>query len=167
VAITLLDFDDDADFAAWYAVNDVVMGGVSRSAFERAAPGVARFRGVVSLENSGGFASVRTTPRDWNTSGAAAFLLRVRGDGKTYKFTIRTGDGFDGIQYQSRFSAPVDAWTDVRLPVSGFVATFRGRRVPFAPSLDPAKVRTLGFMISDKQAGPFELLVDSIAVERP
>jgi hypothetical protein len=54
----------------------------------------------------------------------------------------------------------------VRLPVSGFVATFRGRKVPFAPSLDPAKVRALGLMISDKQAGSFELLVDRIAVEQ-
>ena len=167
VAFTLLDFDDPADAALWRPVDDVVMGGISRSRFEQAAPGVARFSGHVSLENFGGFASVRTPPRDWRTAGARDFLLRVRGDGKTYKFTIRTGDGFDGIQYQSRFTAPVDAWTDVHLPVSGFVATFRGRRVPFAPSLDPAKVRTLGFMISDKQAGPFDLLVDSIAVERP
>jgi len=93
-------------------------------------------------------------------------VLRVRGDGKTYKFTIRTGDGFDGIQYQQRFTATAGTWNDVRLPVSGFVATFRGRKVPFAPSLDPAKVRAIGLMISDKQAGSFELLVDRIAIER-
>jgi hypothetical protein len=120
----------------------------------------------VSLENFGGFASVRTPPRDWGTSGATAFVLRVRSDGKTYKFTIRTGDGFDGIQYQARFVAPAGAWTDVRLPMREFVATFRGRKVPFAPSLDAAQVRALGLMISDKQAGPFELLLDRIAIER-
>ena len=54
----------------------------------------------------------------------------------------------------------------MRLPVDGFVATFRGRKVPFAASLDPAKVRAIGLTISDKQAGPFELLVDRIAIER-
>jgi hypothetical protein len=166
VAITLLDFDDPADAALWRPVDDVVMGGVSRSAFEQAATGVARFRGNVSLENFGGFASVRTPPRDWDTAGAEAFVLRVRGDGKTYKFTIRTGDGFDGIQYQQRFTATADTWHDVRLPVRDFVATFRGRKVPFAPSLDPAKVRAIGLMISDKQAGPFELLIERIAIER-
>jgi hypothetical protein len=166
VATTLLDFDDPADAALWRPVDDVVMGGVSRSGFEQAQPGIARFSGDVSLENSGGFASVRTPPRDWDTAGAQAFLLRVRGDGKTYKFTIRTGDGFDGIQYQLRFAAPAGEWRDVRLPVSEFVATFRGRRVPFAPSLDPAQVRALGLMISDRQAGAFELLVDRIAIER-
>jgi NADH dehydrogenase [ubiquinone] 1 alpha subcomplex assembly factor 1 len=166
MAVTLLDFDDPADAALWRPVDDVVMGGVSRSAFDQAGAGVARFHGNVSLENSGGFASVRTPPRDWDTAGAAAFVLRVRGDGKTYKFTIRTGDGFDGIQYQQRFTSAVAAWSDVRLPVREFVATFRGRKVPFAPSLDPAKVRALGLMISDRQAGPFELQVDRIAIER-
>jgi hypothetical protein len=166
VSVTLLDFDDDADLALWYPVNDAVMGGVSRSAFERAAPGVARFHGEVSLENSGGFASVRTPPREWNTAGARAFVLSVRGDGRTYKFTIRTGDGFDGIQYQQRFAPPAAQWCDVRLPVAQFVPTFRGRRVPFAPALDAAKVRALGLMVSDKQAGAFELLVARVAFER-
>jgi NADH dehydrogenase [ubiquinone] 1 alpha subcomplex assembly factor 1 len=166
VAITLLDFDDPADAALWRPVDDVVMGGVSRSAFEQAGPGVARFHGHVSLDNFGGFASVRTPPREWGTAGATGFVLRVRGDGRTYKFTLRTGDGFDGIQYQQRFTAADGTWSDVRLPVGGFVATFRGRKVPFAPALDPAKVRALGLMISDKQAGPFELHVDRIAIER-
>jgi hypothetical protein len=166
VAITLLDFDDPADVDLWRPVDDVVMGGVSRSAFEQAGPGIARFRGIVSLENFGGFASVRTSPRHWDTAGATAFLLRVRGDGKTYKFTVRTGDGFDGIQYQQRFTGTAGTWSDLRLPVHDFVATFRGRKVPFASSLDPARVRAIGLMISDKQAGPFELQVDRIAIER-
>ena len=166
VATTLLDFDDPADAALWHPVDDVVMGGASRSGFEHAQPGIARFHGSVSLEQSGGFASVRTLPRDWDTAGATAFLLRVHGDGKTYKFTIRTDDRFDGIQYQVRFAAAAGEWCEVRLPVSEFVATFRGRKLPFAPSLDPAKVRALGLMISDRQAGAFELLVDRVAVER-
>ena len=166
MACTLLDFDHDDDFASWYPVDDVVMGGVSSSTFDRAAPGVARFHGEVSLENSGGFASVRTAPRAWDTGAATAFLLRVRGDGKTYKFTIRTSDGFDGIQYQQRFTAPAGRWLEVRLPVDEFAPTFRGRRVPFAPALDAAKVRAIGLMVSDRQAGAFELLVDRIAVER-
>ncbi|MCM2313081.1 MAG: CIA30 family protein [Steroidobacteraceae bacterium] len=166
VATTLLDFDAPADAALWRAVDDVVMGGVSRSGLEQAGPGIARFAGSVSLENSGGFASVRTPPRDWDAAGAQAFVLRVRGDGKTYKFTLRTSDGLDGIQYQQRFTTIAGEWADVRLPVSEFVATFRGRKVPFAPALDAARVRVLGLMISDKQAGPFELLVDRIAIER-
>ena len=166
VAAVLLDFDDAADAALWRPVDDVVMGGVSASAFGQAGPGVARFAGTVSLDRGGGFASVRTPPRDWDTAGATAFVLRVRGDGRTYKFTLRTGDAFDGIQYQARFTPPAGEWSEQRLPVASFVPTFRGRTVPGAPPLDPARIRALGLMISDKQAGPFELLLDSIGVER-
>jgi len=166
MATILVDFDTPAEAALWRPVDDVVMGGVSRSAFEPAGPGVARFHGSVSLENFGGFASVRTPPQQWDTAGASVFVLRVRGDGKTYKFTLRTSDRFDGIQYQARFVAPAGEWSEVRLPVNEFVATFRGRKVPFAPALDPGNVRALGLMISDKQAGAFELLIDHVAVER-
>jgi hypothetical protein len=166
VAIILFDFDDTSEAASWRPVDDVVMGGVSRSAFDLAEAGIARFSGKVSLEYNGGFASVRTPPRDWDTAGAAAFVLRVRGDGHAYKFTLRTGDGFDGVQYQARFVAPAGEWTDVRLPVASFAPTFRGRVLPDAPPLDPSSVRALGLMISDRQAGPFELLVDRIAIER-
>lgn len=62
----LLDFDDAADVRLWTSVNDVVMGGVSRSEVTQAQPGIARFSGIVSLENSGGFASVRTLPGAWH-----------------------------------------------------------------------------------------------------
>ncbi len=161
----LLDFDDAAEVAAWSAVDDVVMGGISRSGFDLSGPGIARFSGQVSLENGGGFASVRTAPRDWDTAGARAFVLRVRGDGRTYKLTLRTGDGFDGIQYQARFAPPAGEWTEVRLPIASFVPTFRGRTLSGVAPLDPARVRALGLMVSDKQAGPFELLLDRIAVE--
>lgn len=160
----LLDFIDDADFAPWSPVDDVVMGGVSRSEFTRAAPSVARFAGLVSLDFGGGFASCRTRPRTWATAGAHAFVLRVRGDGRTYKFTVRTDDGFDGVQYQARLAPAAGEWSDCVLPCADFVASFRGRPVRGAPPLDPARVRALGFMISEKQAGPFELQVDWIAV---
>lgn len=161
----LLDFDDHSEIALWTPVNDVVMGGASRSEFKAAGAGVARFAGVVSLENSGGFASVRTIPRAWQTARAKAFVLRVHGDGHTYKFTARTDDGFDGVQYQCRFTPPAGEWSQARLPLGSFVATFRGRPVPGAPPLEPGRVRALGLMISDRQAGAFDLLLDWIAVD--
>ena len=88
----------------WHAIDDVVMGGVSQSTLQRYSRGIACFGGVVLLEHGGGFASVRTEPRKWNTAGAQAFVVRCRGDGRRYKFTVRTDDGLDGVQYQSRFA---------------------------------------------------------------
>ena len=53
----------------------------------------------------------------------------------------------------------------VRLPVAEFRPTFRGRVVATAPPLDPARVRQVGLMIADRQAGSFSLAVRSIGVE--
>jgi len=160
----LLDFDDAAGCREWRSVDDVVMGGVSRSFLQLAAPGVARFGGEVSLEYGGGFASVRTAPRAWQTAGATALVLRCLGDGRTYKFTVRCDDGYDGIQYQARFAPEPGTWTIVRLALASFAPTFRGRPVADTGPLRPELIRRLGLMVSDKQAGPFELLVDWIGV---
>jgi hypothetical protein len=53
----------------------------------------------------------------------------------------------------------------MRLPIAGSRATFRGRSVPGAPPLDPARVRQMGLLIADRQVGSFALAVRSIRVE--
>ena len=159
MAERLIDFADKGATTDWHPIDDVVMGGVSHSMLQSYSRGIACFSGVVSLQHGGGFASVRTEPRQWNTAGASAFVVRCRGDGRHYKFTVRTDDGFDGVQYQARFQPPRGEWTEVELPVASFVASFRGRPVTGAGPLDPGKIRQLGLMVSDKQAGAFELLL--------
>jgi hypothetical protein len=151
--------------ADWSAIDDAVMGGISASRLRHDPAGHAVFEGVVSLDNNGGFASVRSRPGELGAPGAVSYVLEVRGDGKRYKLNLRTDDAFDGVNYQAAFEAPRDQWTTVRLPVAGFRATFRGRIVATAPPLDPARVRQVGLMIADRQAGAFRLAVRSISAE--
>jgi hypothetical protein len=162
----LLDFRVDADFAAWRAIDDGVMGGHSRSSLRPYAPGIAAFSGEVSLESGGGFASVRTTARLRPATDASAFVLRCRGDGHRYKFTARVDDAFDGIQYQAAFSPAAGSWVEVTLPLQAFVPGFRGRPVPGAGPLEPARIHQFGLLISDRQAGPFELLLEWVDAVR-
>lgn len=157
------DFRDAAQVQKWMPVNDRVMGGVSTSQATATAEGMA-FGGVVSLANNGGFASIRALPCEYSLDGAIAIILRVRGDGKTYKFGIRTDDAFDGVQYQARFATLDGEWRDIRLPIHEFQPTFRGQAVQ-APALDPARIRVFGLLISDRQAGPFRLVVESIKAQ--
>ena len=58
----LFDFQASTNSSAWQIVNDEVMGGVSTSRFQILTNGGAVFSGVGSLENNGGFASVRSAP---------------------------------------------------------------------------------------------------------
>ena len=151
--ITLFDFSTATNAAPWQIVNDDVMGGVSTSSFS-VSNGVAVFRGEVSLENNGGFASVRSSPARQNLAGLDAFGVGVRGDGRRYKFTARTETGFDTPIYQCAFSTKRGAWEEHRLPFKDFVPRFRGRSLTNVPALDPATVVSVGFLISDKQEGP-------------
>jgi monofunctional biosynthetic peptidoglycan transglycosylase len=142
------------------------MGGVSSSRFS-VTNGVAVFRGELSLENNGGFASVRSLPSRHDLAGCDTFLIRVRGDGRRYKFTARTDRSFDSPIYQASFPAKPGEWEELRLPMKDFVPTFRGRVLSGQPPLDPAKVTSVGFLISDKQAGPFQLEVAWIKATPP
>ena len=136
------------------------MGGLSTSQAAATAEGMA-FSGVVSLDHNGGFASIRALPCKYGLAGVSALILRVQGDGKTYKFGIRTDDAVDGVQYQARFATQAGKWQDICLPINEFQPTYRGRTV-LAPSLDPARIRVFGLLIADRQAGPFRLVVESI-----
>jgi NADH dehydrogenase [ubiquinone] 1 alpha subcomplex assembly factor 1 len=157
-AIVIFDFSVST---AWSSIDDVVMGGVSRSEMVT-ENGVAVFRGVLSLENSGGFASVRSRPAGHDLSGFAALTLRVRGDGKRYKLRLRTTDAFDGVSWEAPLETNGRDWEDVVVPLDAFRPTFRGRLVRDHPPLDPARVRTFGLMIADRQEGPFRLEIASI-----
>ncbi len=163
---TLFDFEAATNSPAWQVVNDDVMGGVSTSQFQVLTNGCAVFSGTVRLENNGGFASVRSTPLRENLNGLTAFVLRVRGDGQTYKFSVRTGEGFDTPLYQCSFKTKQGEWEEHRLAFSDFVPTFRGRVLTDVPSLNPTKVSSVGFLISDKQAGPFRLEIGWIKASR-
>lgn len=140
----------------WQIVNDDVMGGVSTSTFQ-VTNQVATFRGTVSLENNGGFASVRTMPTNLNLAGATEFVARVRGDGRQYKFTARMNSNFDGALYQNSFSTRKDEWQEIRLPFEKFTPTFRGRQLTGEPPLAAPRITSIGFLIADQHAGSFQL----------
>ncbi len=156
---TLFGFQASNHPPAWEVVNDDVMGGVSTSQFQVLTNGCTVFSGMVRLENNGGFASVRSAPLRENLTDLTAFVLRVRGDGRSYKFSVRTGAGFDTPLYQLAFTTKRGEWEEHRLPFKDFVPTFRGRILTDVPPLNPAKVTSVGFLISDKQEGPFKLEV--------
>lgn len=154
----VFDFAGGASDRAWQVINDDVMGGVSSSRFGMSNR-VAVFGGSLSLENNGGFASVRSRPARPDLADCEAFLIRVRGDGHRYKFTARTDVGFDGPIYQASFRTKPGEWEELRIPMKDFVPTFRGRVLSNEPPLNPSKVTSVGFLISDQQAGPFQLEV--------
>lgn len=147
----------------WTSVNDVVMGGVSDSLMQVSDDGKGVFAGHLSLENEGGFASVRAPLPENDFTGYDGIMLRVKGDGKRYSFRVRTDMMFDGLGYRQEFDTAAGKWMDVELPFSDFKPSFRGRIVSDAPPLDPSRIFQIGFLISEKQEGSFRLEMNTIA----
>ena len=163
--MTIIDFSDDNHYEIWRIVNDGVMGGVSESEMMAGDSATAIFQGSVSLENNGGFASVRMISREFNFDGYEGIELRINGDGKKYQFRIRVDNRFDGISYRHIFETKSGEWITVRLPFGEFVPTFRGRILDEDP-LSPDQIQQLGFLIADKQEGTFKLEIDWIKAYR-
>jgi uncharacterized protein YbjT (DUF2867 family) len=159
--------------AKWGAVDDVVMGGVSESGMHLAA-GFAVFSGNVSIDNSGGFASVRTRNFDpsLNLSNYRGIELRVKGDGQRYKFFVRTEARWDGVGYAYSFDTNANEWMTISIPFGDLVPIFRAKTVSDAPAVDPTQICSFQLMLSkfeyDKDLNPhfapglFSLQVESI-----
>jgi hypothetical protein len=154
---TIIDFSRTDEQNQWETINDAVMGGISTSGMFISENNTAVFQGEVSLENYGGFASIRTRPREFDLNNSQGLSVRVRGDGKAYRLRLKTDDDYEGIAYQAHFSTTPGEWILVRLPFDSFTPVFRGRVMNDAPQLNIDAVRRIGFMVADRQAGPFRL----------
>jgi NADH dehydrogenase [ubiquinone] 1 alpha subcomplex assembly factor 1 len=158
----IFNFDNPQDVDPWAAVNDNVMGGVSDGRVRMTDSGTVEFFGSISLENNGGFASIRSRRVDMDLSSFDGLLVRVRGDGKRYDFNLRTNVRIMAGSYRAKFETNAEAWQEVYLPFADFEPTSFGRVRNDLPALDSSKIRSFGLLISDKQEGPFAIEVDWI-----
>jgi NADH dehydrogenase [ubiquinone] 1 alpha subcomplex assembly factor 1 len=147
----------------WQVITDEVMGGRSISRFSLYQSGTAIFEGEISLENNGGFASVQNN-RTMELSGYNYIKFHSKGDGRTYKFRFWTaGNGnIHDYSYQIEFHTGKDEWKLIEIPFTEFQPFFRGVPVMDVPDFNPSKIRRYGFLIGDKQEGPFRLEIDKI-----
>jgi len=158
----LFDFSKSDDVAQWYSRDDTVMGGISNSQLRATDEGTAAFVGEVSLENNGGFAAIRSRDAHYDLSAFTGVVLHIKGDLKTYSMNIRTDTSSNGLRYQANFKVVREEWMVVLLPFQNFVAARRGQRPPDAPALDLHSICSFGFIIANKQVGPFRLELASI-----
>lgn len=149
---------------SWRPVNDGVMGGISSGGMIQDGDKLV-FSGELSLENNGGFASVRRFV-DQDLSGASKVRIEVRGDGREYQFRIRQSKRSDAVAWRAMFFAK-DDWQTIEIALNQFVPVFRGRMVARAGPVVPSDIQQIGFLLADKNAGPFELEIRQIAFIGP
>ena len=163
---TLFDFTIADTAKDWQTVNDGVMGGVSEGKFRVTEKKTPEFFGTLSLENNGGFASVRTKAKKLGFEKGDTVVAKVRGDGREYLMNLSVPTIRIAYNYRAVFQTKKDEWIEVKIPLDKFEATSFGRPVKDAGLVKPEEINALGFMLSDKKAGPFKREVESIKLER-
>ena len=157
----LFDFTKDSVLTNWTVVDDVVMGGRSGGEFEINELGHAVFKGKVSLENNGGFSSVRYRFSKKNIAGHTKILLRLKGDGRHYQFRVKS-DKYDRHSYIYHFNTTGE-WQTIEVPLFDMIPRFRGRVLDL-PNYQGKLLEEIAFLISNKKAEAFKLEIDKISL---
>ena len=157
--VTIVNSSKNIGIDNWGIVNDGVMGGISQSNIYLNEANNIIFSGNVSLENNGGFASIRRGFNGSQLKGFSTFILKVKGDGNIYKFRLTMKGSY--ANYSADFKTTKDQWMDIEIPVENFKPYYFGRSIR-APKLKIHKVNSIGILISDKQEGDFSLEIEYI-----
>lgn len=160
--LVMFNFDKDASLRYWRVVDDGVMGGRSNGQFGITEDGYGIFSGTVSLENNGGFSSVRYAAGSIDVSDKQAMVIRLKGDGKDYQLRIKRSR-YDYHSYVKIVSTSGD-WQTITIPLNEMYPRFRGYRVDL-PNFEANTVEEFAILIGNKKAESFKLLIDSIRFE--
>jgi hypothetical protein len=158
----LFNFNAQSELSNWVIVDDVVMGGRSTGSFSLTPEGHGLFKGRISLENNGGFSSVRHRFASNQVREFTKVKLRVKGDGKSYQFRVRSSAG-DSHAYVATFKT-TEAWSTVEIPFATMYPSFRGQKLGL-PNYPGQVMEEIAFLIANKTAETFALGIDRIELE--
>jgi len=159
IAQEVYDFSPESESGDWFVVDDGVMGGRSQGNVGLSEEGHGIFQGTVSLENNGGFSSIRTRMEELETKDYSAFKIRIKGDGKNYQFRVRSRLN-ERHSYQFEFPTTGE-WQEVTVPFDQMIPTFRGMRQNM-PNYPGEVLRECSFLISNNKNESFRLEIDRI-----
>ena len=158
----IYDFTEKSELSGWRIVDDGVMGGLSQGRFGIHKNGNAVFFGLVSLENNGGFSSIRYNFKKISLDKFSKIVLRVKGDAKTYQFRIKRRQR-DYYSYVKEFQTTKD-WSEIKIDLSEMYPVFRGRKLAM-DNFSSQSIEEIGILISNKKNENFKLEIDKIYLE--
>lgn len=161
-SILIYNFNKNASASDWKILDDVVMGGQSSGQFSLDADGHGVFEGTVSLENNGGFSSVRHQFDKIAVTKTSKVLLRLKGDGKDYQFRIKDRNG-NYFSYITTFKTSGE-WETVEIKLAELYPSFRGRKLNL-PNFESDSFEEIVFLIGNKKNESFKLVLDKVELK--
>ena len=158
----IFKFESGCSTKGWQVVDDRVMGGRSQGDFTINPEWFGVFEGYVTTENNGGFSSLRYNFDGIKTSGFESVVLKLKGDGKSYQFRLKSSDS-QRHSYIYTFTT-TGLEEEIVIPLNDFSPSFRGRKLDI-PNFDADKIEQIAFLIGNKTNERFYLEIKSITLK--
>jgi len=159
--LILFDFNRGSETDNWTVINDVVMGGRSEADFSICPDGYGVFSGQVSLDNNGGFSSIRYRFESLDVIKYKKVVLRLKGDGKAYQFRLKS-DLNHAHSYVKHFQTS-GKWESIEIDFKDMHPRFRGRVLDM-PNFSGRTMTEVAFLIANKKAEAFRLEIDWVSL---
>jgi NADH dehydrogenase [ubiquinone] 1 alpha subcomplex assembly factor 1 len=147
----------------WRIVNDGVMGGLSSSK-AIVKDNKILFSGSVSLENNGGFASLRSPVNEYNFEEYSGIEIRIKADGKRYSISMKETTYFTGLFYTFTFETKKDEWITVKIPFDKFKPYYFGKENNSNKKIPLNNIKEISLLIGDKQEGSFKAEIEYLCL---
>jgi monofunctional biosynthetic peptidoglycan transglycosylase len=157
----VFDFGAGKNFGKWTIVNDGVMGGLSQSKASLDADTLL-FTGDVSLQNNGGFVSLRSPLGNYDLSSYTYCEIRFKSDtSRKFEVLIEKDTPFYLPKFRMKFSGASNEWQTLTIPLRDFEISRMGSSIQ--QGIEPKNlqdIQRIGFILADKQEGSFRLWID-------
>ena len=160
-AEVIYDFKRDRYSGDWRVVNDGVMGGLSSGRLEIDDDGNGIFYGFVSLDNYGGFTSIRLRKKV-KLNNYNKIVLRVFGDNKLYQLRVKSRSR-DRHVYVKNFHAE-NKWQEIEINLKSMRPQFRGRKLNMS-NFNNRSIEEIGILIGNKTEEEFRLIIDYLILK--
>ena len=156
---TKIDFGSEKT-NSWSVINDGVMGGRSFGKVNYESNSM-RFTGSISLENNGGFSSLKSPFGTFNLSAYKRVEIRYRSSEIPMALTMEVSRAWYETYYRSALPSTKGEWKTLELPLNEFQGQSVGRKTGTKLGKNELEqIIRLGFINDGKGPGNFDFEVD-------
>lgn len=147
----------------WVLLSDNIMGGVTKSKLEYTENSLV-LSGTISLDNYGGFSSVKTRFKNYDLSEYKGLKIRCKSSGQSFAFTLEDSQNWTLPNYKGNFSnTKENEWEWITLFFKDFKEYQIGEPTGNEwPTSNLKNIVRLGIITTEKKEGPFVIEIDRI-----
>jgi len=159
-----IDFGISKDKTSdWVMISDNIMGGITKSTLEYQEDAL-KLSGNISLDNFGGFSSVKTKFKRIDLSAYKGIRIRYKSNNQKFAFTLEDTQNWTLPNYKGDFfNQKPNEWETSTILFKDFKEYQIGE--PTGEKLEPERLRNIvriGVITTEKKEGPFSLEIDYI-----